>query len=46
MPPPRDPSQTERCTQAKSKGLKKDISCKCKRKRKAGSSICIGQNRL
>ena len=30
--PPRDPSQIDRYTQTKSKGLEKDISCKRKRK--------------
>ena len=35
MLPPIDPSQIERYTQTKSKGMEKDISCKWKRK-KAG----------
>ena len=37
---PRDPSQIERYTQTKSKGLEKDISCKRKRK-KAGVAVLV-----
>ena len=33
MLPLRDPSQIERYTQTKSKGMEKDISCKWKRKK-------------
>ena len=33
MLPPRDPSQIKRYTQTKSKGMEKDISCKCKEKK-------------
>ena len=40
MLPPRDPSQIERYTQTKSKGLEKDISCKWKGK-KTGVAILI-----
>ena len=32
MLPPKDPSQIERYTQTKSKGLEKDISCKWEKK--------------
>ena len=38
--PSRDPSQIERYTQTKSKGMEKDISCKWKGK-KAGVAILI-----
>ena len=34
MPLPKDPSQMKRYTQAKSKGMEKDISCKWKGKKK------------
>ena len=40
MLPPTDLSQMKRYTQAKSKGLEKDISCKCKGK-KAGVAILV-----
>ena len=46
MFPPRDPSQIERCTQTKSKGIEKDISCKWKGNKGWGSSTYIQQNRL
>ena len=38
---PRDPSEIERYTQTKSKGLEKDISRKWKRKKKAGVAVFI-----
>ena len=38
MMPPRDPSQNERYTQTKSKGMKTDMSCRWKEK-KAGIAI-------
>ena len=34
--PPRDPSQIERYTKTKSKGVEKDISCKLKGIKKVG----------
>ena len=40
MLPPIDPSQIERYTQTKSKGMEKDISCKWKGK-KPGVAILI-----
>ena len=40
MLPPRDPSQIERYTQTKNKGVEKDISRKWKRK-KAGIVVLI-----
>ena len=46
MLPRRDPSQIERYTQTKSKGMEKDISCKWKRKKSWGSSTYDQQNRL
>ena len=41
MLPPRDQSQIKRYTQAKSKGMEKDISCNWKGKKKAGVAILI-----
>ena len=46
MVPPRDPSQIERYTQTKNKGMEKDISCKWKGKNSWDSSTYIQQNRL
>ena len=39
----RDTSQIKRYTQTKSKGLEKDISCKCKRKKEAGVAVLISE---
>ena len=36
---PREPSQIERYTQIKSKGMEKDISCKCKGKKRVAVLI-------
>ena len=44
--PPRDPSQIERYTQTKSKGMEKDISCKCKGKKSRGSNTYIWKNKI
>ena len=41
MMPPRDPSQIERYTQTKSKGMENDITCKWKEKKSWGSSTYI-----
>ena len=41
---PGDPSQIERYTQTKRKGMEKGISCKWKRKKKLGSSTYIWQS--
>ena len=41
MLPPRVPSQIERYTWTKSKGMEKDISCNWKGKKKAGVAILI-----
>ena len=46
MMPPREPPQIERYTETKSKGIKKDISCKWKGEKSWGSNTYICQNRI
>ena len=43
---PKDTPQTKRHTQAKNKGMEKDISCRWKGKKSWGSSTYIQQNGL